>query len=250
VPHPIQGSIFLGLLGLLFSPAKSVFLYFPLFVCSLSGLRRLIGKQAAIGVVIAACFSVQLIAVASFAFWAGEWAWGPRYLVPFMPLLCVTAPFATGWPQRAVTFLVGAGIIVQILAISVDHQRFYFEQGYPPYFWLDQSQMYRRSALLSRPAECYDMIVTDGAARARYFAPTPSGAFTDAVWGPATADLARGKQWVREYLVFMTWRPWPFWIRWIPEHQRPAFWLPLLVGSALGLSVSAALLLGLWRNRV
>src|SRR5262249_37053425 len=130
VPHPLIGSPFIGLFGLFVSPAKSILLYTPTYLFALLGLRRLIRMNRRFFASIGACLGLHIILVASLRFWAGEWAWGPRYLVASLPLACIGLPFVEGTvKKRALIVAAGVGFAVQLLAISVDHQRYYFERS-------------------------------------------------------------------------------------------------------------------------
>lgn len=59
--------------------------------------------------------------------WHGSpWCWGPRYLVPIVPLLMLGFPRLTAWPARyrsvALSLIVISGVI-QLFALSIDYRR-------------------------------------------------------------------------------------------------------------------------------
>jgi hypothetical protein len=176
------------------------------------GLRELMRQAPSRFAPLVACLVIHLALVSSLKFWAGEWAWGPRYMVASLPLACVGLPYA--WPlinRRVVTALICAlGLGVQLLGISVDHQRYYVERGFTAYFWLDETSMYRDSPLFARPFEL--MSVIDGrdrtAARALVPGPLPLS-MTSAMFGPSLDLLPNAHEWMRLYLVFLVPRPWP-----------------------------------------
>jgi len=223
---PVFGNPVIGLFGLFFSPAKSILLYSPTVVLALIGLRRLLTQDPERFIPIPACLVIHLAIVSSLRFWAGEWAWGPRYLVATLPLTSLGLPFA--WRkgerrglERGVSVLVcGAGLIVQLLAISVDHQRYYFERSLEPFFWRDEAKMYTGSPLLARPGELAAVLSGRDLPLARAFVPSPRPlSMTSSIFGPPPNRNA--PEWMREYLVFLVPRPWPLWSRYLPKQYRP-----------------------------
>lgn len=76
-----------GLYGLLFSPGKGlVWLAPPLLLLCWSGWRRWRTQRWEAGLVLAV-FVPMLVFYAMYHFWEGGVSWGPRYLLPFVPLL-------------------------------------------------------------------------------------------------------------------------------------------------------------------
>lgn len=110
----------IGLYGLLFSAGKSIFLFSPPLVLAAVATRGFwrAHKDAAIAVL---CLVVgPTLLAASFLSWAGDYAWGPRYLVFATPLLVL--PLATvELPRLATRIVVGLGVAVQLLGCA-----FYF----------------------------------------------------------------------------------------------------------------------------
>jgi hypothetical protein len=84
--------LWIGLPGLLVSPGRSIILAFPLLLLAPLGLWRLLAtgqRSAALaiaGVVLALLFNNAL-----WSQWWGSWSWGPRLLIPALPLLAVPA---------------------------------------------------------------------------------------------------------------------------------------------------------------
>ena len=138
---------------------------------------------------------LHLALISMLRFWHGEWAWGPRYLVATVPLVSIGLPFA--WPAgRQVTLkraVCAAGLVVQCLAISVDHQRYYFDRSLAPFFWLDESWMYRDSPLLARPRELASIVRGDDIEYALALVPAPRPfSMTSSIFGPRPTDLPPG----------------------------------------------------------
>jgi hypothetical protein len=91
--HLPNGALLDGLWGFLFAPRFSIFLYFPLLVFALAGWRRFAERHRVDAVVILSIFGAYLLFLAKVPSWAGEWSYGPRYLLPLLPLLSL--PFLT-----------------------------------------------------------------------------------------------------------------------------------------------------------
>lgn len=93
-----------GLFGLLLSPGRSVFLYAPVTAVGLLGLSR-VPRPAA--VLCAGVPLLQLVVFAQWCSWEGGDAWGPRHLLPVLPLLIAPAVLVGTRAVRA-AFLAGA----------------------------------------------------------------------------------------------------------------------------------------------
>jgi len=261
VPHPLVGNPLVGFAGLFISPAKSVFLYSPTFLLALFGLRRLLARAPDRFAPVAACLLIHVALISSLKFWAGEWAWGPRYLVATLPLACIGLPYA--WPRgdrrRVTALLCGAGFMVQVLAISVDHQRYYVDHSFSPFFWLDESVMYKHSPLLERPSELVAVLEGSDTHGVRALVPGPRfQSMTSSIFGPPLELLqffakkdgtpATAPAWMRDYMVFLVPRPWPLWSGFIPEALRPGATGVMTLGGCLVAMASFAALAGLVRS--
>ena len=85
--HLPHGRLADGLWGFLFAPRYSIFLYFPLLVFALLGLRRFVERHRLDTVVMLSIFGAFLLFLSKIPSWAGEWTYGPRYLLPMLPVL-------------------------------------------------------------------------------------------------------------------------------------------------------------------
>lgn len=107
-----------GLYGLLLSSGKSIFLYAPLLILSLAVLRR--GRQYFGGAFwpIWGAIMVYMVVVAKWWAWSGDVAWGPRLMVPVLPLLFLPLFLldisSRRWKWAFIT-LAGVGIWIQVL---------------------------------------------------------------------------------------------------------------------------------------
>ena len=128
---PLVNDAHVGILGVLFSPAKSIFLYDPLLLpCMIVGglAWKTLSPHLRCYVVLAILNLVMHIALTSrFDFWHGDWAWAARYHITSVDMLLVAllpsviryalqAPSSVAWLLRAAILL---GIGVQMLAISM-----------------------------------------------------------------------------------------------------------------------------------
>ena len=76
-----------GLFGFLLSPGKSLFLFAPPLLLAILGLPSLARRDRGLAVVAGLLPLVYLLFYARYAQWEGGYCFGPRYLVPSIPLL-------------------------------------------------------------------------------------------------------------------------------------------------------------------
>jgi len=86
-----------GLAGLLVSIGRGIVLYSPptlLALCALPVLRRRgrLGPLAPVLAFFAAAFLAYLLLYAAWDSFEGGWCWGPRFLLPFVPVLHLAIP--------------------------------------------------------------------------------------------------------------------------------------------------------------
>jgi hypothetical protein len=227
VAHPpALGNPLIGLPGLLVSPGKSIFLYSPPSILALFGLRRLWAIERRLTEAILATSCAYVGMVSALTFYGGDWCWGPRYFVTVLPLVSLAFPFVRVATRRARALagaLVAVGLVVQVLALAVDHQRFFFERSLPTFFWYTMPGYYfTHSALFARPGEVIDLLTHDVPPEADLFRPGPYSAQpTYAVFGGWGHPELTAPMWMRHYQVFWLPRPWPFWMTHVPVEQRP-----------------------------
>jgi hypothetical protein len=113
-----------GMLGFLFSPGKSAFLFSIPAILGVIGLPQLWKQNRALTVV---CGGVPLINLFFFALrtqWEGTYCYGPRFLVPSLVLLTipVAALFRTQpkWLRPAFWICAIAGFIVQAIGLATN----------------------------------------------------------------------------------------------------------------------------------
>ncbi|HNW91301.1 MAG TPA: hypothetical protein PKM88_00125 [bacterium] len=115
VPQNFSDPPWHGLLCYLFSPGKSIFLTSPLLLLSLPGLwwwwrhHRL---DAGFLLLLIVAYTMLF---ACFAGWEGGLCWGPRFLVPLVPLLVLLAAPVFFSPLRFWRWLAGGLAILSLL---------------------------------------------------------------------------------------------------------------------------------------
>lgn len=239
---PVFGNPLSGLLTLLFSPGKGLYLYSPTIFIALIGIRRLIHQQRFLGFAIVSTSLVYLGLISSLSFSGGDWSWGPRYFVSVLPLLALGFPFVpvvTATDKKAVQILVSAGVVVQLLALSIDHHRFFYARSLPSFFWYRNEAFYfHHSALFARPGEIWESVREGVPPEATTFNSGPHPELlTYAVFGPGPDVPPEAiPDWMRHYSVFWLPRPWPLWMRYVPSPQRPVN-LGVAVSSLAGIGV-------------
>ena len=116
--HPLLDGVWRLLVG----PNEGLFLYFPLSVAAVAGIGVLFRRPGTRGISlgVTGVLGVLLVSSARWWWWDGTVGFGPRFLVPAMPLLAAAAgaalPAARA-PRAAVAALLGAGVLVNALGL-------------------------------------------------------------------------------------------------------------------------------------
>ena len=116
--------------ALLLSPNKGLLLYSPVLILGLLGLREFFRRSPREAALSIAIITAVLLVTASWHSWQGGWAWGPRLLVPVVPLCLLPAAFVLErvgrprWHPVAVT-LVLLSIVAQVPSIIINDQEIY-----------------------------------------------------------------------------------------------------------------------------
>ncbi len=123
-----NGSILVGLAGVLFSPGRSLFLYSPILVMAVLGARWMFAADKRRALIIMGAAGSYILAVAAWQIWWGGKAWGSRLLTPVVPLLgtlmAATVDRALRTQARglmsAIAILGMAGLGVQLLTLTAN----------------------------------------------------------------------------------------------------------------------------------
>lgn len=118
-----------GLAGFLASPGRSIFLFSPVLLAAIVGFRWFWRENRGVAIVVLALVGGNLLFYSAYRHWWGDYAWGPRFLVPVMAfLLLPLLPVLQRWrtipaaARCAVYGLVAVGVVVQLLDVSLDFQ--------------------------------------------------------------------------------------------------------------------------------
>lgn len=120
--NSFQTPFYVGLTGLLLSPGKSVFLYCPLLVVAIYGLRKLWHVDRGIAMLSAGLPLLHLVFYMTYTQWEGGYCPGPRYLLPSAIVCCLgLAPIMQSGSKalrRTVFTLAIIGFAVQLITYS------------------------------------------------------------------------------------------------------------------------------------
>jgi hypothetical protein len=132
-----------GILGLLFSPGRGLFLYSPVLLAAAVALPPALRRAKLESLLALSIFAAHVLLYGKWFMWHGGYAWGPRFLVPTLPFLVVLLapllerlgrdrPFLT----LAVAMLTLLSVAVQLLGLAVDfrlYQDALLDTGLPLY---------------------------------------------------------------------------------------------------------------------
>lgn len=113
-----------GLYGLLLSSGKSAFAYAPLLLVSTAALPRWWRTRRRDLILLAIPVLFTLLVSARWWAWSGDWAWGPRLIVPIIPLALLPALDALQRKSKPAYALALTGLCIQLLGTSIDPGHF------------------------------------------------------------------------------------------------------------------------------
>jgi hypothetical protein len=138
-----------GVYGLLFSSGKGIAWFAPVLWLAPWGVAAMVrsrnhseaarrGEAARrAGWAIVAAWSVALLVYGRFQHWGGDGSWGPRYLVPVLPLAAIAVGFAVDGVSRARRRLAWglsvAGLLVTLAGVGIYFGAEMREAGDYPY---------------------------------------------------------------------------------------------------------------------
>jgi hypothetical protein len=121
-----------GLYGLLLSPGAGLLVYVPLLIFSAALFPRFYRRARPEALLLLSLLLLRLLFYARWSFWDGR-DWGPRFLVPLLPLLLlplVVLP-ARRWIRAAALALAGAGLAIEVLGQVVPYDTIVWPQTAP-----------------------------------------------------------------------------------------------------------------------
>jgi hypothetical protein len=139
-PSAYSTPLLVGLYGLLLSSGKGVAWFAPALWLVPSGwvaMRRAGGGTARVATTVAVVCVITVLLYATFEHWAGDGSFGPRYLVPILPLAFVPVAFALhearGVRRALAVLLAVAGLAVQVGGVAIYFGAQMREAGDYPY---------------------------------------------------------------------------------------------------------------------
>ncbi len=120
-----------GLAGLLMSPGRGLFVYCPLAAAGLLGLGALRRRSLGIALLAGGSLAALLALHCRWYMWEGGWCWGPRFLLPALPLVLLgLAPLVEGARGGSRPWLVAVACLSLVIAVSgrlVDFNDFHLQ---------------------------------------------------------------------------------------------------------------------------
>jgi hypothetical protein len=122
-----------GVLGTLFSPGKSFFVFSPILLLSVAGFARLWKEARVEAAALAASLALFLAAHGGIQVWTGDWAWGPRYSIFITPFLWLPGALlyvrlVPGSPgRRAASALLVVSLAAQCVPLAINWQYQYHQ---------------------------------------------------------------------------------------------------------------------------
>jgi hypothetical protein len=121
--------LYKGIAWNLASPYRSLFLYAPVVVLGLWGLRAFTRSHRAEAALVISIAAYVFVVYSGWWAWHGGWCWGPRFLVPIMPVLLIPAFACPGpWGKLRTGLAIGlglAGFAVQLGAVLINYTAVY-----------------------------------------------------------------------------------------------------------------------------
>lgn len=120
-----------GLAGLLVSPGRGLLWYSPVALLGLAGIARLwqhISRRPE-AVLLALTFAAFLLVHAAWEQWGGGRAWGPRFLLPTLPLLLACAAVINQRWRRLLVILAVAGFVINAPTLITFYERYELGAG-------------------------------------------------------------------------------------------------------------------------
>lgn len=121
---------------LLGSLDKGLLIYCPILVLGFFGWRAFARQHRAEAILCGALLAVNLMAAAAWHSWEGGWCWGPRFLVPAIPLWLLPAAFLYEWRRSGklrwtLAIAISISVVTQIPGVLVaDREIHMIKQGF------------------------------------------------------------------------------------------------------------------------
>jgi hypothetical protein len=122
-----QAPFFVGLYGLTLSPGKGLLWYAPPVLLGLVGLRAFARCSPREALLFVGVLLGYLLFHSSHTYWEGGWCWGPRLILPALPLALLPAGSILDRPgqrqaiQLGLALVLTMGLLVQIPAVGSNY---------------------------------------------------------------------------------------------------------------------------------
>jgi hypothetical protein len=123
--------ILIAFLGNLISPGKGVLIFFPLSILTMAGVHKLFELDRWFASLLTFFIAGTFLFYLTWLHWGGGISWGPRFLIPIIPYLCLLAFLAIPdqanslYPNYVVGTLILLGIIVTLQGVLFNFLDFY-----------------------------------------------------------------------------------------------------------------------------
>ena len=124
IPHYLRhGPNLSAFLALLVSPGWGLLLYAPVLWVAILGIPDFSREYGGLAFVVTGGVLFYILAATTNPFWWGYWSYGPRQLLPLIPLMMLSFPW--GWQRlrqwrggKFIAFLlIGASVIIQLIGV-------------------------------------------------------------------------------------------------------------------------------------
>ncbi|HEU5117450.1 MAG TPA: glycosyltransferase family 39 protein, partial [Isosphaeraceae bacterium] len=122
--NALDGNLAEGLLGLILSPGKGLFVYAPVLLISVLVFPRFARKDRAVATYILIAAALWLLLHARLRSWYGAWGLGPRHMITILPLLAIPALVHLPklgnrtWSRWASALLLVPGFLLALASIT------------------------------------------------------------------------------------------------------------------------------------
>ncbi|HVP58593.1 MAG TPA: hypothetical protein VMU02_10885 [bacterium] len=116
--------LFKGLWWNLASPYRSIFIYAPAVILFAFGFRELLRKRRAEAWLLVAIIVYVFMVYSGWWAWHGGWCWGPRFLLPAIPLLLLPGLVAARTRPRLIALAAGlgaVGFVVNLAGVLINY---------------------------------------------------------------------------------------------------------------------------------
>ena len=119
--------ILTGLYGLLLSPGAGLLVFVPIVALAPLGIRALYRRRRDIALLILAIILLRIVFYAKWNGWDGGTTWGPRFLIPVLPLLFILIAFIpmNRWLRPIVVGLAALSITVELVGQAVPYGMYF-----------------------------------------------------------------------------------------------------------------------------